>query len=490
MKKIIVGVLFIIFATSLFTVCACSFNAEERLCYYNQELYLDSKNMVLDGKQTVGFYNYTDNVLEYACMHLYPNAFRQNAKASVVSLANYEKAYPNGKDYGNIQILSVESGDEYLDYVITGEDENILKVDFKKELYPDELIEFEIGFSVNLANINHRLGYGDNTINLCNYYPVLCVYEDGGYVQDLYHSNGDPFYSKVADFSVSINYDEDYVLACTGEQSTICDNGLKDSKITAHKTRDFAMVLSKKFKALSQDFENTKINYYYYNDQSSEKSMQAILNLLKMNKKYGAYPYSTLSVCESNFVHGGMEYPGIVLISDMIVDHDTYINVIVHELCHQWWYGVVGNNQYKYGFLDEGLTDFNTALFYDEYPEYNLTSEQIFNNALSAYTTFTKVYSDVYSDFSTKMARPLNEFSSETEYAYLCYTKSMLMFASLKDMIGIKKINKCMSLYYEKFKFKEATPQDLVNCFSKASGKNLNSFFNSWFEGNVVISGF
>ena len=83
-----------------------------------------------------------------------------------------------------------------------------------------------------------------------------------------------------------------------------------------------------------------------------------------------------------------MEYPNIVLISDDIADYDTYKQVIVHEIAHQWWYGVVGNNQYYYGWLDDGLTEYSTALFYDYYSDSQITSEQIVRNSTTAYSTF------------------------------------------------------------------------------------------------------
>ncbi|MBQ9785861.1 MAG: M1 family metallopeptidase, partial [Clostridia bacterium] len=471
-------------------VCSNKVRAEENLCYYNQTLYFDEESYTIEGKQTIGFYNYTNDILENVCLHLYPNAFRQGANASVVSLANYEKAYPNGKDYGNISIESVNAKQEYLTYSICGTDQNILEVQLGKELFPDELFEFEVGFSVKLANINHRLGYGNSTINICNYYPILCVYENGDFVKDLYNSNGDPFYSKVANYQVSITYDKQYTLASTGTQKNIIDGENKVTTIKAENVRDFAMVLSSKYQTLNQIYNDVELNYYYYDDTTPKQTLTVIKEVLDLNKKYGKYPYKTLSVAEANFVHGGMEYPNLVLISDDLADYETYINVVVHELCHQWWYGVVGNNQYTYGFLDEGLTDYNTAKFYEAYPKYGLKCSTIFNNATNGYTTFTKVYNDVKKDFSTKMIRRLDEFETENEYVYLTYVKGMLMFASLEELIGTKRMDKCITAYYNTYKFKEATPQDLVNAFSRASGKNLQSFFDSWFNGEVVLGSF
>ena len=107
--------------------------------------------------------------------------------------------------------------------------------------------------------------------------------------------------------------------------------------------------------------------------------------------------------------------------------------------------------QYLYGFLDEGLTDFNTALFYDEYPEYNHSSKEIFSNAEKSYANFVKVFSEVVPNFSTKMVRKLNEFATENEYVYVAYIKGMLMFSNLNDLLGAKKMTKCIKYYFAAF---------------------------------------
>ena len=491
-KGLFIGICAVVGVVALATFVLCTNNLAKRenLGYYKQELYYNADEHVLEGKEVVGFYNYTDTVLTQGYLHLYPNAFRKGAKASVVSLANRDKAYPNGESYGEINIESVSMGENYLSHEISGVDENIIIVDFGKELFPDEMLEFEIGFSVQLANVNHRLGYGDNTINLCNYYPIMCVYEDGGYVTDLYHSNGDPFYSIISNYEVQITYPNQYTLASSGEQILEKNDTHTTATITAKNVRDFAMVLSTKFNHRVDSFEGIQINYMYYGDESADLTVEVIKQVLDMNRRYGVYPYKTITVCEANFVHGGMEYPNLVLIADNLADRDTYINVVVHELCHQWWYGIVGNNQYAYGFLDEGLTDFNTALFYDKYPEYGLSSKQIFAGAEKSYINFCNIYGDVVSNFKTDMLRPLNKYATENEYVYLSYVKGMLMFASLNDMLGEKTMTKCLKHYYNVYAFKEASPNGLIEAFNKASGKNLTSFFNSWFDGEVVIDEF
>lgn len=177
----------------IFTGCTASAKSvSENLTNYDLNLTFNDENMTVTGVQKVDYKNNTDKCLNQLKFHLYPNAFREGAKISPVSLTNEHKAYPNGKSYGRIDIKSAKvSGMNCslklndLDninnpsYQITGEDENILQINLTKELFPDDRIEIELEYLITLPNVNHRFGYGDNTINLGNFYPIACVYENG-----------------------------------------------------------------------------------------------------------------------------------------------------------------------------------------------------------------------------------------------------------------------------------------------------------------------
>ncbi|MDD4110892.1 MAG: M1 family aminopeptidase, partial [Clostridia bacterium] len=196
---------------------------------------------------------------------------------------------------------------------------------------------------------------------------------------------------------------------------------------------------------------------------------------------------STLSVVEANFVHGGMEYPNLVYISNEITDESTYQQVIVHEIAHQWWYSLVGNSEISYAWLDEGLTEYSTILFYDLHPEYNKSKSALINNAYNSYALFIQIYGEVYGTIDTEMNRNLDEFSSEQEYVYVAYTKGMLLFDSLREIIGYDTFISCLKAYFNKYSFQNVTPPELISVFEKVSRTNLESYFNSWVGGNIIL---
>lgn len=459
---------------------------------YQLNLSFDENDHKLKGKEKIDYVNNSENCFDYLYFHLYPNAFRQGSKASVVSDNNIEVAYPNGLSYGEISILKVYSEKESdLSFTIEGEDENILSVKLSQPLYPEERCYFTIEFETILPNINHRFGYGEDTINFGNFYPVACVYEEGkGFAKALYHSNGDPFYSECSNYEVEIECDKNFVIASSGvEISNLQDDTKQIAKYEAKNVRDFAFVLSKNFSQVSSEVDGVKVTYYgYEGDTNLENCLKVSVDVLAtFNDMFGKYPYKTLSVVKSNFIHGGMEYPNIVLISDKIDDYKDLNYVIVHEIAHQWWYGLIGNDQYNDAWIDEGLAEFSTLLFFEKNAEYGEDYKTLINNALNSYLLFEDVYIKVAGSVDGRIDRAINEFETEPEYSQCTYTKSVLMLNSFRELIGKDKMIKTLKKMQEKYQYNLITPEQFIAEFEKYGGKETESFFRNWLDGKVIL---
>ena len=93
----------------------------------------------------------------------------------------------------------------------------------------------------------------------------------------------------------------------------------------------------------------------------------------------------------------------------------------------------------------------------------------------------------MYGSIDTSMTRSLGEFQTEPEYVYIAYLKGMLMFDSLRNILGEDLFFKCLKAYYSEYAFKEAKPENLICVFERVCGRNLETFFDSWINGEVVI---
>ena len=489
-KVLILCFLLIFFVISSF---GCSLNPNhiaKNLSTYNMNLVFDETNFILNGNLQLNFKNNTETILNNLHFNLYPNAFRENSNQKVISLANKDKCYYNGISYGSIKIEKVyDQQNDDLTYEVAGEDENILIVELKNSVAPQNNTQIFISFEVTIPNANHRFGYGENTVNLGNFFLILCVYENGCWQDMFYYSNGDPFYSEASNFKVEIEYPNSYILASTGQENDLIkkDDGKKISVITANAVRDFAIVMSKNFSVLSDKVGKTTVSYYSYNDENKQKSLQVCLNAISTyNNLFGEYPYPEIKIVEANFVHGGMEYPNIVLISDDIPDYQSYIYCIAHELAHQWWYGVVGNNQTEYAWLDEGLTEYSTALFFENHQEYGLNMDILVERANSSYNVFQTIYGNVLGNIDTTINRSLEKFNTEPEYFYMVYVQGFLMFQTLNEMIGDKLMFASLRNYFEDYAFKIAKPEDLIGSFEKTTHANLETYFTNYLNGKVI----
>ncbi|MGN1208470.1 MAG: M1 family metallopeptidase [Christensenellales bacterium] len=492
-----VGLAFVLSLSFLLCLCFKNHNTNfvavfsKNVNEYSLDVSIDCEEKTLNVLQKTKFINQTEGVsLKSVYFHIYPKAFCEGVVNKPVSSINEAKAYPNGISYGDFELLKLSVENKEVSPRYLNADKDILVVDLFDELFPKKSVDILFEYKIKLPNINHRFGYGENTINLGNFYLIACVYDENeGFFANSYHYNGDPFYSEMANYDVSVTYNKNFVLASTGTMKNEDENeNFKTTHITAKAVRDFAMILSDKFKKISAKVENVNVNYFYYQDENPEKSLMTCQNSLKtFSSLFAKYPYETLNVCESNFVYGGMEYPNLVFISDSLENYDDQTYTIVHEIAHQWWYNMVGNNEYKYGFLDEGLTEYSTYMFFDENPDYGLNSKEMIKNTTNSYLLFLDVYKEVFTKVDTSMLRSLNEFGTEPEYIYLSYVKGVLMFDNLKDIVGKTNFIKSLKFYFSQNQGKNAVPENLIYAFSRVCKKDLESYFNSWFNGSVVI---
>lgn len=471
------------------TVCCigglsgCHKIEKERTRYEITAEYIP-ENRTLTGTAKVIFENGTDNALSVLKFQLYPNAYRKNALYAPISSAYRSAAYYDGESYGEMTISSVHGSKNW---EVLGEDENILYVYLERELYPGDKVVLDIGFITKLAAVNHRTGVTEHTVNLGNFFPILCGIKNGGFVETVYYSDGDPFYSDCADFKVTLTAPKEYVVATTGSitQERMLESK-KEHTMSALNVRDFAMILSEAYRVTTTKQGETTLAYYYYKDETPTKTLDIIEECFAFyEKSFGEYPYENYAVAQTGFCYGGMEYPCLSFVADNL-QSGAQARVIAHETAHQWWYGVVGSDQIEESWQDEGLAEYSTLLFFEGYEKYGFTREGLVKEALEEYRSYYDVYGSVLGRADTRMSRHLKEYISDYEYKCLAYDKGVLMWDTLRKSVGDKKFSDGLRRYYATCRFQVATPQQLVGCFEK-SGLDVGGFFDSFLQGKAIL---
>ncbi len=469
------------FAALCLPAAACSENTAS-LSRYDIDVVYDGEN-TLSGTTVLTYYNDTDNCFDSLSFNLWGNAYRKGAIYAPVSQVYQSKAYYRGDSYGGMEINGVEGGEEWQ---ICGADMNILDVALAETLYPEQSVTIAIDYTLTLADVNHRTGVTENTVNLGNFYPVLCAYTSSGFAEHEYCSTGDPFVSEVADYDVTLTVPSSFKVAASGQlEGQTEEDGNTSYTYSLSCARDFAAVLSEKFEVLSAQAGGTTVYYYYYEDAQPQVSLEVAQKSVEyFSEKFGNYMYPTLSIAQTGFCMGGMEYPALTMISDA-QDEKSAIYTIVHENAHQWWYAAVGSDQYLCGWQDEGLAEYSALMFFESSPAYGFTRTGLTGTAMKSYRAYYSVYNQLFGDADTSMNRPLAEYSGDYEYANIAYNKALLMFDAVRNTCGDRQFVDALSEYYKEYKGKIAPPEGLIAKLSKVA--DCEGIFSGFIEGKVII---
>jgi aminopeptidase N len=198
------------------------------------------------------------------------------------------------------------------------------------------------------------------------------------------------------------------------------------------------------------------------------------------NERYGAYPYTELDVVDAPMRNAlGVEYPGIFLIASGLYeepDQPSFAVATAHEVAHQWWYGVVGNDVFEEPWLDEALTTYSSSLYYQEVV------------GPGAYLGLVDYWQGRYDRLiqdggDEPIAEDLSYFENATNpssYGGVVYTKGALFFKALRDEIGDEAFFSALQGYYQEHKYQIARGDDLLDSFEEVTGKSLDGLFQDW----------
>ncbi len=457
--------------------------AAKGLNSYEISVDFDPTAGMLYCNQSIVYINRTDKDITHLYFHLYPNAYKYEDKA-VFPQEDMHRAYPSGFSSGYLELEEVTVNGSGCPYTIGGYSENLLMLVLDDSLAPGESTVIGMKYRVKLPHCLGRFGYGDHTYKAANWYPIACVYDKNGWNLDRYYPIGDPFYSEAANYHVTIRAPGEYIIAATGDiLSRREKDGIATWTIKALAVRDFAWVTSDRFKVLSRKVGKTMVHSYYFSSNGDKALDYGASAIEVFNDAFGEYPYKQFSIVEADFYIGGMEYPNLVMI-----DHSLYAQgalkwlelIIAHETAHQWWYGLVGNNQIRDAWLDEGLTEYSTVLYYGlrygREKEDQMYREEI---AMGKYR-YIQELARSEPDIDQTIHKAAYEFPDWYVYDALVYGKGAVMFHGIRKRIGDEKFFEVLKKYHEKYRFTNADKDDLISLINSVTGRDWEEYFNKW----------
>ncbi|MFJ4603904.1 M1 family aminopeptidase [Streptomyces griseoluteus] len=305
---------------------------------YAVSLSSDSTGTVWNGHQSATFTNASATALGEVYLRLWDN-YHGTCSAPPIKVSNV-----TGGTAGDLSVACTA-----------------LKITLPAPLAQGQSATIGFDLGITVPDGADRFGHDGAFSFIGNALPVLAVRDGAGWHLDPYTNNGESFYSLAADFKVTLDHPSTLLVPATGTSAdTPGSSGRTVTTATASKVRDFAWAAGPFSKISGTSTGGVPVNVYSVSGISSANA-QSMLSTAKSAVdahagRFGAYPYGELdAVLDNNFWFGGMEYPGFVL--DLVST-----TALTHEIAHQWWYGIVGDDEYNTPWLDESFTDYATDL--------------------------------------------------------------------------------------------------------------------------------
>jgi hypothetical protein len=278
----------------------------------------------------------------------------------------------------------------------------------------------------------------------------------------------------------------------------------KTIRYTQSRVHDFAWFADKSFKVLKGEVilpnSGKTVTTWAMYEPSSESLWKpyALEYLHDGIKKYsqwnGDYPYSQVTAVDGTIsAGGGMEYPNVTVIGSSGTKEALEV-VIVHEVGHNWFYGILGSNERDFGWMDEGLNTLNEMRYVaDKYPKNTRLSDMAggMANKLGFVGLSHRDEGDVLYRCMASFGidQPMHTHSadfSSANYGGVMYQKTGLVFHYLKAYLGDSLFDACMQAYFERWKFRHPQPEDFRAVLEEVSGKNLDWLFDGLIESRRV----
>ncbi len=462
------------------------------------------------GRSTTGFVNQSGDTLHQLFYHAYFNAFR---KGSALEAGAEEQGAPaiaerirrlDSHQEGSLDIDSCTVNGQQAATQRTG---TIVRIDLPRPLPPGERISVSFSFAGRIPWIVRRAGRNniDNIrYSMAQWYPKLCQYDEHGWHNNQYLFR--EFYGVFSSYDVRITLPARYVVGATGTlqnpgevghgyqytRDTIVQpsqqNLSKDSMLTWHfradNVHDFAWVADENYTHEIAVHGSTVIHVLH--DSSVAEAWAPVALWCKRaldacGALLGSYPYASFTCAQAG--DGGMEYPQLIMIQHR--ERNALLHVVVHEIVHQWFYGLVASNETQHAWLDEGFTEYlehriTTEHFPEEPPRTRpLLQRLLIPERPVAIATELTYFNVVRTGLDEPLSTPHDRFS-DYGVSWIVYDKGMAFLRQLEYSFGRKALDSCLQRYARLWRYGHPYPRDFEKICEDVFGQRMDDIFDTF----------
>jgi hypothetical protein len=511
---------------------------------YRISVTLDTEKKQLRGHERVTWRNPSADPVSDLWFHLYLNAF-QNSNSTFMresggQLRGTEIA-SDGWGWIGVDSLKLADGTDLLptfhfqapdDH--NADDRTVASVRLPAPVKPGETITLDIAFSAQMPKVFARTGYAGDYFLVGQWFPKLGVYEPAGlrgratsgWNCHQFHADSE-FYADFGHYRVDFTLPARFVVGATGQRVERRDNG--NGTITyvydQANVHDFAWTASPDFVEVKRRFESARevsaqeyaaaarlldrpIDQLRLRDvdvtllmqpehmAQLDRHLKAItLSLKSFGLSYGYYPHPTLTVVDPPFGaagSGGMEYPTFITGgTSALLNYRpfTHINVpeevVIHEFGHQYFQGMIANNEFEEAWLDEGINSYATGRVMEEALGPEATLIRFLGWRLGGRDLIRVEYAP--NAVFDAIRRPAWMYSSDSAYTFNSYERPELMLRTLEHHLGAQQMARAMRTYAERWRFRHPSTDDFLATMSEATGRDLRPLLTPVIDRGDIV---
>jgi hypothetical protein len=431
---------------------------------YELQLTLNEPYVEVEGQEKITYWNNEDVALEEIYLRMFPNNAGDLMVVSELQIAG--KGSPINVEFEN----------------------TALRVDLATALQPGENVVLDLTYTVQIPTDfggNYGLfSYINGILALDQVYAIIPVYDDEGWNVEIPALNGDMIYADPAFFTVTIQAPADLVIASSGVMVNEEEkDGIKTQTVVAGPVRDFYLAASENYASVSEQVGETLVTSYYPKGyaEGGEYVLEVGVNALKsFNERLGTYPYTELDLVGTPMQAGGMEYSGIVAMGIQFYDPEviysgmsafTFLeSATAHEVAHEWFFDIIMDDQIDEPWIDEGMAQFLTSLYYED--TYGSSAASSYRE--SWYSRWNRVDGKLM-----PIGLPVRNYTEE-EYGAIIYGRAPLFIQSLRENMGAKVFSEFLRTLFTDYKWGILTTGEYRSLAEKSCGCNLQEDFETW----------
>jgi hypothetical protein len=493
---------------------------------YSIDATLDAPRGLISGRETLTWRNITGAATSTLQFHLYWNAWRNTRSTwmregilagTAAGLTNRPEPDWSWIDVGNIRLLQ-QGPSPFVDltsrkrYIAPDdgntEDRTVLEVPLPSPVGPGETLTLELEWQARVPRTFARTGRIGDFFFIAQWFPKVGVLEADGWNTHQFHADTE-FFSDYGVYDVRLRVPSNWVVGATGRQQERRDNadGTTTHRYIEEDVHDFAWTTSPDFIEREQRFEHRGLPPVdirlllqpEHEGQAERHFVAARAALRYFGEWFGPYPYGHLTIVDPAWQSdaGGMEYPTLFTAGTRwlaAAGEAQPERVTVHESGHQFWYGMVGSNEFEDAWLDEGLVQFAAARVLDEAVPPRYQTERFLKQFIPWTLRDIPLSRTDYDGADTYRRRATAEIQSTPSWRYfpaggarITYNKTALWLHTLERMLGWPTLQRVMRTFFERYQFEHPKPADFMAVANEVSGQDLTWFFDRVYRSSSLF---